>query len=67
VVSVKYEQNLYKVVNCIVRFEVFTAVTMKSGVFWDVTPYGSCKNHISEERSPSFRLCRLLVTAGVPS
>jgi hypothetical protein len=29
---------------CIVRFEVFTAVTMKNGVFWDVTPCGSCKN-----------------------
>jgi hypothetical protein len=27
-----------------VRFEVFTAVTMKSGVIWDVTPCGSCKN-----------------------
>jgi hypothetical protein len=27
-----------------VRFEVFTAVTMKNVVFWDVTPYGSCKN-----------------------
>jgi hypothetical protein len=27
------------------RFEVFTAVTMKNGVFWDVTPCGSCKNH----------------------
>jgi hypothetical protein len=27
-----------------VRFEVFTAVTMKNAVFWDVTPYGSCKN-----------------------
>jgi hypothetical protein len=27
-----------------VRFEVFKAVTMKNGVFWDVTPYGSCKN-----------------------
>jgi hypothetical protein len=27
-----------------VRFEVFTAVTMKNGVFWDVMPYGSCKN-----------------------
>jgi hypothetical protein len=26
-----------------VRFEVFTAVTMKKGVFWDVTPCGSCK------------------------
>jgi hypothetical protein len=26
------------------RFEVFTAVTMKNGVFWDVMPCGSCKN-----------------------
>jgi hypothetical protein len=27
-----------------VRFEVFTAVTMKNGIFWVVTPCGSCKN-----------------------
>jgi hypothetical protein len=27
-----------------VRFEVFTAVTMKNGVFWDVTLCASCKN-----------------------
>jgi hypothetical protein len=27
-----------------VRFEVFTAVTMKNDVFWDVPPCGSCKN-----------------------
>jgi hypothetical protein len=27
-----------------VRFEIFMAVTMKNGVFWDVTPCGSCKN-----------------------
>jgi hypothetical protein len=27
-----------------VRFEVLTAVTMKNGVFWDVTPCGSCKS-----------------------
>jgi hypothetical protein len=26
-----------------VRLEAFTAVTMKNGVFWDVTPCGSCK------------------------
>jgi hypothetical protein len=26
------------------RLVVFTAVTMKNGVFWDVTPCGSCKN-----------------------
>jgi hypothetical protein len=29
------------------RFEVFTAVTMKNGVFWDVTPCSSCKNRRS--------------------
>jgi hypothetical protein len=28
----------------VVGFEVFTAVTMKNAVFWDVTPCGSCKN-----------------------
>jgi hypothetical protein len=27
-----------------VIFEVFTALTMKDGVFWDATPCGSCKN-----------------------
>jgi hypothetical protein len=27
-----------------VRFEVFTAVTMKNGVFWDVMPCGSRRN-----------------------
>jgi hypothetical protein len=26
-----------------VRLEVFTAVTMKNGVFWDVMPHGSSK------------------------
>jgi hypothetical protein len=25
-------------------FEIFTAVTIKDGVFWDVTPCGSFKN-----------------------
>jgi hypothetical protein len=29
-----------------VRFEVFMAVTMKNGIFWDFTSCGSCKNHI---------------------
>jgi hypothetical protein len=33
-----------KVLEDCVRFEVSTAVTMKNGVFWDVTPCGSCKN-----------------------
>jgi hypothetical protein len=36
---VKPVKNLW-----VVRFEVFTAVTMKNAVFWDVTPYGSRKN-----------------------
>jgi hypothetical protein len=27
-----------------VRFEVFTSVTMKNGVLWEVTPCGYCKN-----------------------
>jgi hypothetical protein len=31
---------------CYVRFEVFTAVTMKNSVFWDVTPCDSCKNRL---------------------
>jgi hypothetical protein len=28
----------------LVRFEVFTAATMKNCVFWDVTPCDSCRN-----------------------
>jgi hypothetical protein len=39
--------NRIKVTTYLVRFEVFTAVTMKNGVFWDVTPCGSCKNRRS--------------------
>jgi hypothetical protein len=27
-----------------VRFKVFTAVTMKNGIFWDVTPCVPCNN-----------------------
>jgi hypothetical protein len=37
-----------------VRFEISTAMTMKNGVFWDVTPCGSCKDRVSEELSASF-------------
>jgi hypothetical protein len=29
---------------CFVIFEVFTAVTMKNGVFWDIMLCGSYKN-----------------------
>jgi hypothetical protein len=35
---------IWKQIRSCVRFEVFTAVTMKNGVFWDVTPCGSCKS-----------------------
>jgi hypothetical protein len=38
--SAPYSKTYYKHV----RFEVFTAVNMKNGVFWDVTQCGSCKN-----------------------
>jgi hypothetical protein len=38
-------------IKCYVRFEVFTAVTMKNAVFWDITPCGCVR--------------RLLVTADI--
>jgi hypothetical protein len=37
-------EGLCEFIKIRVRFEVFTAVTMKTGVFWDVTPCDSCKN-----------------------
>jgi hypothetical protein len=43
-----------------VRFEAFTAVTAKNVVFWDVTPYVSCKKFFRS-------VLQLLVTANVPS
>jgi hypothetical protein len=36
--------NTYLEMVCNVRFEVFTAVTMKNAVFWDITPCSFCKN-----------------------
>jgi hypothetical protein len=36
-----------------VRVEIFTAVTMKNGVLWDVTLCGSFKNRRFEERGAS--------------
>jgi dolichyl-phosphate-mannose--protein O-mannosyl transferase len=30
------------IINKNVRFGGFPAATMKNGVFWDVTPFGSC-------------------------
>jgi hypothetical protein len=39
---------------------------MKNGVFWDVTPYGSCKNRRSGGTAKEFRsVRRVLVTASV--
>jgi hypothetical protein len=38
-----YPLKILKSIESPVRFEVFTAVTMKS-VLWDVTPCGSFKN-----------------------
>jgi hypothetical protein len=35
---------IYKIKIYCVRSEAIMAVTMKNGVFWDVTPCGSCKN-----------------------
>jgi hypothetical protein len=40
---VKYEVLSYVMLPS-ARFEVFMAVTMKNGVFWDVMPCRSCKN-----------------------
>jgi hypothetical protein len=37
----KSENKIRQYFSC-VKFEVFTAVTMKNGVFWDDTPCGSC-------------------------
>jgi hypothetical protein len=57
-----------------VRFEVFTAVTVENGVFWDVTPCGFCKNRHSASfirvTSTKYQvflrgLRQLLVTASV--
>jgi hypothetical protein len=41
----------------LVRFEVFTAVTMKNAVFWDVAP-STCVNRRSSETSVHTRSTR---------
>jgi hypothetical protein len=38
------------------KFEVFTAVTMKNGAFWDVTQCGYYKNRVSEDGGAKFLL-----------
>jgi hypothetical protein len=58
-------------ISIFVRFEVFTAVTMTNGVFWDVTLCGSCKNRRFGELSVSFikltRISELGTTLAVTS
>jgi hypothetical protein len=43
-VDLLVDPNLVNMWMNYVKFEVFKAVTMKNGVFWDVMPCGSCKN-----------------------
>jgi hypothetical protein len=37
----------------LVRYEVFTELTMKNGASWDVTPSGLVRTDVSEELSAS--------------
>jgi hypothetical protein len=54
-----------------VRFEVFTAVTMKNGVFWNVTLVALVRTDVSKELSASFiratRTGELVTTLAVTS
>jgi hypothetical protein len=43
-VTSRRELSEMKIYSSYVIFEIFTAVTMKNGVFCDVTQCGSCKN-----------------------
>jgi hypothetical protein len=60
--------SVSKTICKVVRFGVFTAVTMKNGVFWDVTPCGFCKSRLfggTELLLHQGDKNRLLVTASV--
>jgi hypothetical protein len=53
--------SLYQVIKkeC-VRFEVFTEVTMKNGICWDVMPCGFCQflqepHSVTSQKTPFFR------------
>jgi hypothetical protein len=48
-----------------VTFEVFTAVTMKNGVFWNLAQCGSCKYIRSSETSVLTRATRRNIPGGV--
>jgi hypothetical protein len=63
--SINNKNSLYN--KSRVRYEVFTAVTMKNAVFWDITPCGSCKNwHFRGMYCLHYHNgLQLLVTAGI--
>jgi hypothetical protein len=44
VIAQQYLTHSFTFISVVIRFEVFTAVTMNNCVFWDVTPCGFCKN-----------------------
>jgi hypothetical protein len=44
-------RHTYETIVFFVRFEVFTAVTMKNAIIWDVAPCRSCVNRLSFETS----------------
>jgi hypothetical protein len=46
----------------LVTFEVFTAVTMKNAVLWNVTPRGSCKNRNFTANVPTSLILVTLMT-----
>jgi hypothetical protein len=48
----------------LLRFEIFTAVTMKNAVFWDATPCGSCRRDVSEECIDSITRVRRISELG---
>jgi hypothetical protein len=50
-----FPRHLYRLTDrCkVVRFEVFTAVAMKNGIFWDVAPCVSCENNSHMASHPS--------------
>jgi hypothetical protein len=52
-VPICYKQDeLRQIFRCYARFGTYEK--LKNGVFWDVTPCGSCKTDVSEEPSASF-------------
>jgi hypothetical protein len=40
--SIEYDKSIFQLSS--IRFDVFTEVTIKNAVFWEVTPWVSCMN-----------------------